>query len=96
VKVVWSNRALSSLSGIHARISEEADEATAHRIVNRILGRGDQLASFPYSGRIVERHNRPGIRELIESPYRVIYKVTSQEIQIIDIFHSAQLPPWER
>ena len=54
------------------------------------------LATFPFSGRLVERYKRPGIRELIESPYRIVYRVTGQQVQVIDVFHSAQLPPWER
>lgn len=94
--VIWSNRALRSLAAIHERISAESEATTAHRVIDRILQRGDQLAAFPLSGRIVERYKRPGIRELIESPYRIVYRVTGQQIQVIDVFHSAQLPPWER
>ena len=96
MKVIWSNRALRSLAAIHERTSMEAGEQTAHQVVDRILRRGDQLASFPLSGRIVERYKRPGVRELIESPYRIVYRITGQQVQVIDIFHSAQLPPWER
>jgi toxin ParE1/3/4 len=96
MKVIWSDRALRSLAAIHERISAESEAATAHRVIDRILQRGDQLAAFPLSGRIVERYKRPGIRELIESPYRIMYRVSGQQIQVIDIFHSAQLPPWER
>ena len=96
MKVVWSDAALRSLSAIHERISTESEDTIAHRVVDRILQRGDQLAAFPLSGRIVERYKRPAIRELIESPYRIVYRVTDERIQIIDIFHSAQLPPWER
>jgi len=96
MKVVWSDRALRSLAAIHERVSATSEEATAHRLVDRILRRGDQLATFPFSGRLVERYKRPGIRELIESPYRIVYRVTGQQVQVIDVFHSAQLPPWER
>ena len=96
MKVIWSNRALRSLAAIHERVSAESEAATAHRVVDRILQRGEQLAAFPFSGRIVERYKRPGIRELIESPYRIVYRATRQHIQIIDVFHSVQLPPWER
>ena len=96
MKVIWSNRALRSLAAIHERKSAESEEATAHRVVDRILQRGDQLAAFPFSGRAVERYKRPGIRELIETPYRIVYRVTGQHVQVIDVFHSAQLPPWER
>jgi plasmid stabilization system protein ParE len=95
VNVVWSNRALKSLAEIHNHISKESDDA-ANRTVDGVLKRGDQLANFPRLGRIVNRYKRPGIRELIESPYRIIYRVRRETVEIIDVFHSAQLPPWER
>jgi toxin ParE1/3/4 len=93
--VVWSNRALRSLSDIHSHIASDSEEA-ATQTVDRILRRGDQLAAFPNLGRVVERFGRPGIRELVESPYRIVYRVRRQDVEIIDVFHSAQLPPWER
>ena len=96
MNVIWSNRALRSLAAIHERISAESEEATAHRVVDRILQHGDQLVAFPFSDRVVERYKRPDLRELIESPSLIIYRVTGQQVQVIDIFHSSQLPPWER
>jgi plasmid stabilization system protein ParE len=60
MKVVWSDRALRSLAAIHEKISAASEEATAHRLVDRILRRGDQLAAFPLSGKLVERYKRPG------------------------------------
>jgi plasmid stabilization system protein ParE len=95
MKVTWSNRALKSLASIHGHIEKDSESA-AHQTIDRILKRGDTLAAFPQLGRMVERYNRPNIRELIEPPYRIIYRIQKNEIQIIDVFHSAQLPPWER
>lgn len=93
--VVWSNRALRSLAAIHNHISRESSDV-ANRVVDRILERGDHLAEFPSLGRRVDRYRRPGVRELIEIPYRIVYRVNRKRVEIIDIFHSAQLPPWER
>ena len=95
MKVNWSNRALKSLASIHRYIEEDSPSA-ATQTIDRILKRGDSLASFPQLGRIVEHYNRPNIRELIEHPYRIIYRIYKDEIQIVDVFHSAQLPPWGR
>jgi toxin ParE1/3/4 len=95
VNVVWSNRALRSLADIHTHIVTESEEA-ANRTVDAILRRGDQLAAFPRLGRAVHRYKRPGIRELVETPYRILYRIRRETVEIIDVFHSAQLPPWER
>ena len=93
--VAWSNRALRSLADIHRHISADSEQA-ANQIVDSILKRGDQLASFPHLGRVVDRYRRPGIRELVEAPYRILYRVGREAVEIVDVFHSAQLPPWER
>jgi toxin ParE1/3/4 len=95
VNVVWSDRALRSLANIHNYISAESPD-TANRTIDGILKRGDQLAEFPKIGRIVERYKRPGIRELVETPYRILYRLRRNVVEVIDVFHSAQLPPWER
>ena len=95
MNVVWSNRALRSLADIHSHILTESAE-TANRTVDGILKRGDQLAAFPRLGRVVGRYKQPGIRELVETPYRILYRIRRETVEIIDVFHSAQLPPWER
>ena len=91
MKVVWSDRALKTLAAIHARISNDSEER-ADRVIDRLLKRGDQLAAFPRSGRIVERFSRPNIREVVDSPYRIIYRVKKQEVEVIEVFHSARGP----
>ncbi len=54
MRVVWSDRALKSLADIHARIASEASDEQADKVVDGILRRGDQLETFPASGRKVE------------------------------------------
>jgi len=92
MKVVWSDRALKSLAAIHVHISADS-EANAHLVIDRILKRGDQLSTFPLSGRTVSHPIRKDLRELIEQPYRIIYRVRRQRVDIVDVFHSARRPP---
>lgn len=93
MNVIWSDRALRSLAAIHAHISADS-EANAHRVIDRILKRGDQLSTFPLSGRIVPHPRRKNVRELVEQPYRIIYRVGRDKVEVIDVFHSARRPPW--
>ena len=94
MKVVWSNRALRSLAAIHSHISADS-ESIAHQVINRILNRGDQLSAFPLSGRIVFHPRRSNIRELVEDPYRIVYRVRRNDVEVIDVFHSKKRAPWE-
>jgi addiction module RelE/StbE family toxin len=92
MKVVWSDRALRSLAAIHTHIAVDS-ETRAHQVIDRILKRGDQLSEFPLSGRSVPHSRRPNLRELIEQPYRIVYRVRRDQVDVIDVFHSARRPP---
>lgn len=96
MRVVWSDRALKSLADIHTRIAWEVSDEQANKVVDGILRRGDQLETFPAPGRNVTHYNRPDIRELIEGPYRIVYRVGASDIEVIEVFHGAQRPPWAR
>jgi len=34
------------------------------------------------------------VRELIVRPFRIVYRVRPDSIEIVAIFHSSRLPPW--
>ncbi len=56
--------------------------------------RSEQIGSFPQSGRMVPEYRRADIREVIERPYRIIYRVKEDQIDVLSVVHSAQqLPP---
>ena len=96
MKVIWSDRALRSLAQMHARVSDESSEKEANRLIDRLLKRGDQLEIFQALGRKVSHYDRTDIREIIEPPYRIIYRVRKANVEVIDVFHGARRPPWER
>ena len=89
MKVVWSDRALRSLAAIHAHIAADS-ETNAHKVIDRILKRGDQLSAFPLSGRAVAHTRSTNVHELIEQPYRIIYRVRRNQVEVIDVFQSAR------
>ena len=47
-----------------------------------------QLEAFPESGRMVPEVGRPEIREVVEAPYRVIYRLTAQRIEVVAVVHA--------
>jgi toxin ParE1/3/4 len=59
-------------------------------IDNRIIRRLNQACEFPESGRIVPEFARPEIRELIEWPYRVVYRVHADAIELLSVLHGRQ------
>lgn len=63
------------------------------RMVDRPTRRSEQLASFPYSGSVVPEHESPELRELVEGPYRIIYRIKPEQIDVLAVIHGAQQLP---
>ena len=66
----------------------------ANRVIERLIQRSEQIGFFPRSGRMVPEYRREDIREAIERPYRIIYRLAQEEIHVLALIHSAQnIPP---
>jgi len=90
-KVKLSAIALRDLKSIHQYISKDA-ESYADRVVGKIIGRISILETHAMIGKVVPEFEDSSIRELIEAPYRIIYKMKNErEISIARIYHSARL-----
>ena len=64
---------------------------TADKVIKRIIHSTERLSSFPLSGRKVPEYNLKEIREIIEAPYRILYHVDANRIEIINVLHSRQM-----
>jgi toxin ParE1/3/4 len=49
-----------------------------------------QIADLPYSGRKVPEYEADDVRELIEYPYRVIYRIKTAQIDVLAVIHGAR------
>ena len=93
MRVHWTNKALDHLLAIHEYVAQNS-EIYANRLVDRLTRRSEQIGLFPQSGRMVPEYKRPDIREIIERPYRIIYRVKEEQVDVLSVVHSAQqLPP---
>ena len=93
MNVYWTDTALGHLRNIHAYIGQSSPEY-ALKIVDRLTRRSQQISAFPQSGRTVPEVDLPQIREVIEGPYRIIYHMKPDHIDIIAVIHGAQRTPW--
>ena len=89
--VVWSPRAIGHLADLRAHIARENPGASA-RTATTLLAAVDRLAVLPNlgrPGRVV------GTRELVVpgTPYVIPYRVRSERLEIIAVFHSRQRWP---
>ena len=92
MKVYWTDEALKHLDNIHRHIAEDSP-VYARRMVDKITRRSQQIGGFPQSGRMVPEYQDIDIREVIEPPYRIVYRVTPNRVDVLAVFHGAQLLP---
>ena len=59
----------------------------AEQVVDRVVRRLEQVQRFPESGRAVPEFEAAEVRELVEFPYRLIYRIRPDAIEILAILH---------
>jgi addiction module RelE/StbE family toxin len=89
-KVYWTRQAREDLRAIRAHIARDAP-ATASAYVRRLRESVSRLREFPYSGHVVCEIGRKEIREILQGNYRLIYRVSDRRVDILTVFHGAQL-----
>jgi len=94
VRVHWTHTAIAHLLAIYEHIAQDAP-LYAQRMIDRLTKCSEQIAVFPQSGRMVPEYAAPDIREVIERPYRIIYRIKTDQIDILAVVHGAQLLPPE-
>ncbi|MEO0948309.1 MAG: type II toxin-antitoxin system RelE/ParE family toxin [Cyanobacteria bacterium J06641_5] len=60
------------------------------RTVDRLTRRSEQIGQFPNSGRTVPKCQSDRIREVIERPYRIIYHILFDRIEVLAVLHGSQ------
>ena len=60
------------------------------RMVDHLTQKSRQIADFPLSGRRVPEYENDQIREVIEGPYRIIYHIKPEQIDVVAVIHGAR------
>ena len=92
MKVCWTDEALRHLDDIHRHIAGDSP-FYARRMVDKITRRSRQIGAFPQSGRMVPEYQDIDVREVVEPPYRIVYRVTADRLDVLAVFHGARLLP---
>jgi plasmid stabilization system protein ParE len=62
----------------------------AQHMVDRITTRAEGLSGFPRSGRLVTGLEELEVRGPVERPYRIIYVVARDHIEILGVVHGSR------
>jgi addiction module RelE/StbE family toxin len=94
MRVHWTQNAVEHIVNIYEHIALNSP-TYANRMVDKITRRSEQITAQPLSGRKVPEYQTDDIRELIEKPYRIIYRIKADQIDVVAVIHAARLLPEE-
>jgi plasmid stabilization system protein ParE len=91
VKILISRSAFSDLEAINKYYREEGVPHIGEQTIDSIIGHIQTLSDSPDIGRKVPEFNEEKIRELIHSPFRIVYLREKNSIHIIRVWRSERL-----
>lgn len=89
-KINWSEQGALDLERLISYIASE-NPKTAGQILKKIKAEVSQLDYFPFRGRIVPEFEEQGFllfRELVVAPWRIVYRVSFENVYILAAFDS--------
>lgn len=89
-RVSWSPEALDDVDAIAAYIAKDSPYY-ASAVVQKILDVAQSLGQFPNVGPIVPEIGEPEFRERFVYSYRVIYRVTTEQVIVVAVIHGRRL-----
>ncbi|MBD8497251.1 type II toxin-antitoxin system RelE/ParE family toxin [Paenibacillus arenosi] len=88
-KLTWSPRSLSDLELIYEYIKLDSEENASYFIKQLITSTID-ITEFPFSGRMVAEFKENRIREKIYKNYRIIYRISTDEVEVVTVLHQSR------
>lgn len=89
-EVRWSGTAVEQINEIAEFIAQDSP-ISADRWVDRVFAHQEQLQEQPLSGRVVPEVADEKIRELIIGNYRLIYRSSTESVDVLSVQHSRKL-----
>ena len=92
MRVVWTRPALADVLEIKHYIAADSPRY-AQVVAERLFTAVERLEAYPLSGRMVPELSAATVREVIEAPYRIVYRVRADLLEIVAVVHSARRFP---
>lgn len=90
-EISFAESALGDLAGIQTWYAEEGTPEVGERFVGEIFERVEVLAEHPEIGRVVPEFGQLFLRELIQPPFRIVYRREARWVRIVRVWRSERL-----
>lgn len=90
--VEWSEAATAQLIAVRDYLLSSSS-AYAQVVADRIVRATEILERLPHAGAEVPEYGDEFLREVFQHPYRILYRITTDRVQIVAVIHSARRMP---
>ncbi len=95
-RVAWTPGARQALEEAIEYVAADSP-ATGRELLDRVLDAAASLSELGERGRRVEEYDDPSVRELLVHPYRLLYRVRDEVVEIIALLHQRRsFERWHR
>jgi plasmid stabilization system protein ParE len=89
--ITFAESAVKDLEAIRNWYFDQQVPAVGERLLREIISQVERLADFPESGRVVPEFGIMNLREIIYSPFRIVYRFDKSRVRIVRVWRSEGL-----
>lgn len=89
--ITVATSAVKDLEAIRAWYADQQVPAVGERLIREIIAQIERLADFPEIGRIVPEFGIVNLREIIYSPFRIVYRLDESRVRVVRVWRSERL-----
>lgn len=89
--ITFAASAVKDMETIRTWYAEQQVPAVGERLLRELVSQVERLTDFPESGRIVPEFGIMNLREIIYSPFRIVYRLDKSRVRIVRIWRSERL-----
>jgi plasmid stabilization system protein ParE len=86
--VTFAASAVKDMERIREWYAEQQASDAGNRLIMNIMAQIERLSAFPESGRMVPEFGIANLREIILSPFRIVYRLDKNRARIVRIWRS--------
>jgi len=91
ISIRFAEAAVADLEEIKSWYAEQDVPDVGYRLISEIFERVETLRDNPEIGRVVPEFDQPFLRELIQPPFRIVYRREPKHIRIVRVWRSERL-----
>ena len=89
--ITFAASAVNDLDDIRSWYADQQVPAVGDKLLREIISQVERLGAFPESGRIVPEFGIVNLREIIYSPFRIIYRLDDNKVRVVRAWRSERL-----